>query len=189
MSSIIPKIRAEVKGQKLSFNKTNKDLLNKVLKQYEGKSVEIVIKRKRNKRTSNQNAYYWGVVLKLVSEHTGETKLNLSLIFRKMFLKKEIRKIIGKKITIIRGTSKLESDEFAEYIEKTISEKWIDQVNKAKTILQRGKETYEQINILGDDGVPIDYHITFWKSEIIDFVILQQDAFDKIDQSTPIERQ
>ena len=40
-----------------------------------------------------------------------------------------------------------------------------------------------------DDGVPIDYHVTFWKSEIIDFVILQQDAFDKIDQSTPIERQ
>ncbi len=83
----------------------------------------------------------------------------------------------------------LEYPEFLEYIEKTISDTWIDQVNHAKTILQRGKETYEQINILGDDGVPVDYHITFWKSEVIDFVILQQDAFDKVDQSTPIERQ
>jgi V/A-type H+-transporting ATPase subunit A len=83
----------------------------------------------------------------------------------------------------------LEYPEFAEYIEKTISEKWLEQVNRAKTILQRGKETYEQINILGDDGVPVEYHITFWKSEVIDFVILQQDAFDKVDQSTPIERQ
>ncbi|MBN2212639.1 MAG: V-type ATP synthase subunit A [Bacteroidales bacterium] len=83
----------------------------------------------------------------------------------------------------------LEYPEFEEYIEKTISEKWIEQVNKTKTYLQRGKETYEQINILGDDGVPIDYHVTFWKSEVIDFVILQQDAFDKVDQSTPIERQ
>ncbi|MBN2610864.1 MAG: V-type ATP synthase subunit A [Bacteroidales bacterium] len=83
----------------------------------------------------------------------------------------------------------LEYPEFSEYIEKTISDKWIDQVNKAKTILQRGKETYEQINILGDDGVPVDYHVTFWKSEVIDFIILQQDAFDKIDQSTPVERQ
>ncbi len=83
----------------------------------------------------------------------------------------------------------LEYPEFAEYIERTISDKWIDQVNRAKTILQRGKETYEQINILGDDGVPVDYHVTFWKSEVIDFVILQQDAFDKVDQSTPIERQ
>ena len=43
--------------------------------------------------------------------------------------------------------------------------------------------------ILGDDGVPVDYHQTYWKSEVIDFVILQQDAFDKIDCSTPIKRQ
>ena len=58
-----------------------------------------------------------------------------------------------------------------------------------KTLLQRGKEVQEQINILGDDGVPTDYHVTFWKSEIIDFAILQQDAFDKIDSVTPIDRQ
>ena len=83
----------------------------------------------------------------------------------------------------------IEYPEFVEYISKTISDSWIDLVYKTKTILQKGKETYEQINILGDDGVPVGYHVTFWKSEIIDFVILQQDAFDKIDQSTPIERQ
>jgi V/A-type H+-transporting ATPase subunit A len=58
-----------------------------------------------------------------------------------------------------------------------------------KTILQRGKEVQEQINIFGDDGVPVDYHVTFWKSEVIDFVILQQDAFDKIDAVTPMDRQ
>ena len=83
----------------------------------------------------------------------------------------------------------LEYPEFVEFIENKISDTWIDRVNEAKTIFQRGRETYEQINILGDDGVPVDYHITFWKSEIIDFVILQQDAFDKVDQSTPVERQ
>ena len=42
---------------------------------------------------------------------------------------------------------------------------------------------------LGDDGVPVEYHVTFWKSELIDFVILQQDAFDEIDAVTPMERQ
>ena len=46
----------------------------------------------------------------------------------------------------------------------------------------------EQINILGDDGVPIDHHILFWKSEVIDFVILQQDGFDKIDRMTTFEK-
>ena len=52
----------------------------------------------------------------------------------------------------------------------------------------RGKEISEQINILGDDGVPVEYHVTFWKSELIDFVILQQDAFDAIDAVTPLDR-
>ena len=47
----------------------------------------------------------------------------------------------------------------------------------------------EQINILGDDSVPISYHIDLWRSEFIDFVILQQDAFDKIDATTSLERQ
>ena len=44
-------------------------------------------------------------------------------------------------------------------------------------------------NILGDDGVPVEYHVTFWKSEVIDFVILQQDAFDEVDAVTPLSRQ
>lgn len=83
----------------------------------------------------------------------------------------------------------LEYPEFGEYIEKRISAKWIPMVNEAKTILQRGMEVSEQIDILGDDGVPIDYHLKLWKSEIIDFVILQQDAFDKIDMLTPLDRQ
>ena len=55
--------------------------------------------------------------------------------------------------------------------------------------MQRGKEISEQINILGDDGVPVDYHVTFWKSELIDYVILQQDAFDAIDSVCPLDRQ
>ncbi len=83
----------------------------------------------------------------------------------------------------------LEYDEFKEYIKDIISDEWIDKVNKVKNILLSGREAQEQINILGDDGVPIDYHVRFWKSEIIDFVILQQDAFDAIDYSTPIDRQ
>jgi V/A-type H+-transporting ATPase subunit A len=83
----------------------------------------------------------------------------------------------------------LEYPEFAEYIGKRISPDWIDTVNDLKTRMQRGKEIAEQINILGDDGVPVSYHVTYWKSELIDFVILQQDAFDEVDSVTPIERQ
>ena len=83
----------------------------------------------------------------------------------------------------------IEYPEFEEYISKRISPDWTKMVNDMKTLLQRGKEVQEQINILGDDGVPVDYHETFWKSEVIDFVILQQDAFDKVDSVCPLERQ
>ena len=83
----------------------------------------------------------------------------------------------------------IEYPEFEGYISKIISSDWTEKVNEIKTRLQRGKEIAEQINILGDDGVPTEYHVTFWKSEFIDFVLLQQDSFDKIDMSTPIERQ
>lgn len=83
----------------------------------------------------------------------------------------------------------LEYPEFEEYITNRINGEWISKVNEMKTLLQRGKEIQEQINILGDDGVPVDYHENFWKSEVIDFVILQQDAFDKIDSVCPLERQ
>lgn len=83
----------------------------------------------------------------------------------------------------------LEYPEFEDYIDKRINGEWIGKVNELKTRLLRGKEIAEQINILGDDGVPVEYHVTFWKSELIDFVILQQDAFDEVDAVTPMERQ
>ena len=78
----------------------------------------------------------------------------------------------------------IEYPEFEEYIKEHINDEWIGKVNELKTRLQRGKEIAEQINILGDDGVPVEYHVIFWKSELIDFVILQQDAFDEVDSVT-----
>lgn len=83
----------------------------------------------------------------------------------------------------------LEYPEFAEYIKERINDQWISKVLDLKTRMQRGKEIAEQINILGDDGVPVDYHEIFWKSEVIDFVMLQQDAFDEVDAVTSLERQ
>lgn len=83
----------------------------------------------------------------------------------------------------------LEYPELQQYLEEKVGAEWLPMVLEAKDILLRSKEAKEQINILGDDGVPIEFHERFWRGELIDFVILQQDAFDKIDAMTPIERQ
>lgn len=83
----------------------------------------------------------------------------------------------------------LEYPEVEEYLGEKIEKDWVQLVYRGKTLVQRGKEANDQINILGDDGVPVEYHERFWKSELIDFVVLQQDAFDDIDANCPMERQ
>ncbi|MDR2727586.1 MAG: V-type ATP synthase subunit A [Chitinispirillales bacterium] len=83
----------------------------------------------------------------------------------------------------------LEYSEVIEYLDKTVEPGWVNKVTAMKDMLLRGKEARDQINILGDDSVPLDYHIIFNKAEIIDFVILQQDAFDTIDANSPLNRQ
>jgi V/A-type H+/Na+-transporting ATPase subunit A len=83
----------------------------------------------------------------------------------------------------------LEYKEVQKYLAENVHPQWVEFVSDAKNLLLRGKEAYDQINILGDDGVSIDYHTTYWRSELIDFTILQQDAFDAVDKATPMDRQ
>lgn len=83
----------------------------------------------------------------------------------------------------------LEYSEYIAFAAREIGENWINKIDFVKNFLIRGQEVNEQINILGDDGVPVAYHEIFWKAELIDFAILQQDAFDAIDSNTPLKRQ
>lgn len=83
----------------------------------------------------------------------------------------------------------LEYPEIQDWLDNNIERGWADKVLKARNLVLRGREMADQINILGDDGVPMSYHEAFWKSELIDFGFLQQDAFDAIDALCPIKRQ
>ena len=83
----------------------------------------------------------------------------------------------------------LEYPEIIRYLDERIEEGWVQKIVKSKMLVRRGKEMADQINILGDDGVPMSYHEAFWKSEILDFAFLQQDAFDEVDAVCPMERQ
>ncbi len=83
----------------------------------------------------------------------------------------------------------LEYPEIRDYLSAKVGQGWVEKVEKTKNIIRRGKEANDQINILGDDGVPMSYHELFWKSELVDFIILQQDAFDPVDSLTPMDRQ
>ncbi|MBR1570647.1 MAG: V-type ATP synthase subunit A [Bacteroidales bacterium] len=83
----------------------------------------------------------------------------------------------------------LDYPEIVSYLDKSVEPGWVEKVLTAKNLIRRGKEASEQINILGDDGVPMSYHVNFWKSELVDFIILQQDGFDPVDSLCPMDRQ
>lgn len=83
----------------------------------------------------------------------------------------------------------LEYPEIIGYLDENYGSDWVTKVLASKSMVQRGKEAYEQINILGDDGVPVEYHDRYWKSELLDFIILQQDSFDPTDANCPMDRQ
>jgi V/A-type H+-transporting ATPase subunit A len=82
----------------------------------------------------------------------------------------------------------LDYPEVVSYMQETIAKNWKAEVVKMKDRLFQGREAMEQISILGDDNVPVEYHEKFWKAELIDFAILQQDAFDSVDAFTSLER-
>ncbi|MBN1794107.1 MAG: V-type ATP synthase subunit A [Candidatus Omnitrophica bacterium] len=83
----------------------------------------------------------------------------------------------------------LDYQEAQEDMRRTLEPHWIEKIAYIKNVLLRGKEAFDQINILGDDSVPVGYHIRYWKSELVDFGFLQQDAFDPVDKATPMDRQ
>ena len=83
----------------------------------------------------------------------------------------------------------LEYPEIISYLDEKVQKGWVELVIKAKNYVRRGREMKDQIDILGDDGVPMNYHVDFWKSEMIDFAFLQQDAFDEVDALCPLDRQ
>lgn len=83
----------------------------------------------------------------------------------------------------------LDYPEFIAETDATIQNGWTKLVKRAKDLVRIGIEAKDQINILGDDAVPLGYHISYWKSEVIDYTLIQQDSFDTIDMNTPLERQ
>lgn len=54
--------------------KPNTDNLRIPVKNFVDKEIEITIKELKNLRSYSQNAYYWGVVIKMIADHVGDDK-------------------------------------------------------------------------------------------------------------------
>ena len=64
-----------------------------------------------------------------------------------------------------------------------------DRVEAARKILRKGHEVGQMMQVVGEEGTSLADFTTYLKSEFLDAVYLQQNAFSDADATTPVARQ
>jgi V/A-type H+-transporting ATPase subunit A len=59
----------------------------------------------------------------------------------------------------------------------------------AHEVLRKSSEVAQMMKVIGEEGTTLDDYIDYLKGEFFDFVYLQQNAFDEVDEATTEERQ
>ena len=77
----------------------------------EGKAVEVIVQNPKKHRSGEQNSYYWGVVIDIISGATGFTPQEAHDAVRYKFL----TDMTGE-LPRVKSTTELSTVEFMEYI-------------------------------------------------------------------------
>jgi V/A-type H+-transporting ATPase subunit A len=64
-----------------------------------------------------------------------------------------------------------------------------EKVQKGVSILKMSDKIERMMKVIGEEGTSTDEFVSYLKGELFDAVYLQQNAFDKVDESTTAERQ
>ena len=63
------------------------------------------------------------------------------------------------------------------------------QEERGHEILRKGFDVAQMMKVVGEEGTSLPDYVDYLKAEFFDFVYLQQNAFDPVDEATPKERQ
>jgi len=81
---------------------------------------------------------------------------------------------------------------YLDLMEDSLNERhegWVDLVKEAQALFNKGSEIHQMMLVVGEEGISVEDLVIYLKSEIIDAVCLQQDAFDVVERATSEERQ
>ena len=105
-----------VVGGDFTLKFLNTPKLKRHLIPFRGQTVEVTVERRRKRRTQEQNAYYWGVVIRMIAEECGyrtaEEQQGVHNALREMFLPRK------GKLQIASSTATLDTVQFTDYIEQ-----------------------------------------------------------------------
>lgn len=105
----------EVIDGKVKF--LNRREFDNEIKDFEGRKAWLVIVGRRNTRSQSQNAYYWGVIIDMISKYLGYFPDEMHEILKRKFLPLRTIRLKDEEIVIPESTTKLDSGEFENYLE------------------------------------------------------------------------
>lgn len=80
-------------------------------------------------------------------------------------------------------------EQLASWFADRMGDDWSTRVAEMERLLGRGEEIAQMMQVTGEDGVTQADFVTYRQALFLDMVYLQQDAFDDVDSSVPMDRQ
>lgn len=116
MSQVIPRFAATMKKGKLII--TDQQAFLSYLSSFpDGKKLAVTVAGTNGTRSLEQNSYLWGIVYKLICDHTGNTKEEMHEICKRMFLLPRFIEVGSRKYKLPGSSKGLNKPEMHQFIE------------------------------------------------------------------------
>jgi V/A-type H+-transporting ATPase subunit A len=80
-------------------------------------------------------------------------------------------------------------EQLRSHFDRHVHPGWMDTIESLDRLLRSGSAIHQMMQVTGEEGISLEDFVTYQKSVLLDIAYLQQDAFDAVDVSTPLERQ
>ena len=80
-------------------------------------------------------------------------------------------------------------EQLRAWLERELAPDWTRRVRDLQDLLHKGDAVYQMMQVTGEEGVTLEDYVVWQKAQLVDMVYLQQDAFDEVDVSCPLDRQ
>lgn len=107
-----------VRAGKLLPTFQHKQAIAGYLQSREGKDVILRLGKPVKVRSNNQNRYYHGVVVKILSDDTGHTTEEMHEILKAKFLGRKFVTIGSVEVEVTKSTTDCTTEEFEHYLEQ-----------------------------------------------------------------------
>jgi len=116
---MIPKFLAKIKDNKVKMEEPFKARCWEYLRGLEGKEVEVTIKLPQDypQRSNQQNKYYRGVIVELISDHLGYEPEEVHEILKQKFLG-EVLSVGGQEFSVGKSTTELDTVQMENFMER-----------------------------------------------------------------------